>query len=206
MINSIRQFVENIIVIMILAAFLQMILPEGGMRRYVQLALGLIMVLTLLTPLVSLAQNPFSVTELLGQATLQTNWEELRVKGKMFQEKNDQVLLENYRQVLSSQVKQLLEQQAEVQVTACQFDLVEDRDAEDFGRIRSLQVEVAYRKGAAQPVSSVQPVSVGQQPSGKMTPATEAENAARQAETATLLAKHFALSADQVTVINKGGE
>lgn len=202
MVEAVKQFVQNVIVIMLLAAFLQLVLPEGGMRRYAQLAVGLIMVLTLLTPLLQLSQTRFDLSELLGQATMRTSLEELKVKGQVWQQQNDQTLLNSYRQALTDQIRQVVEASGEVEVSACDFELVEDREADDFGRIIQMKVSLRWRSDVVQPVSAVRPVQVGdaasESPSTVTPLATE-----RAAELRRVLANHFVLTADHVAVIIK---
>lgn len=198
LISLLKQFVESVLVIMILAAFLQIVLPPGGMRRYAQLAVGLIMVVTLLNPLLALLRTPFSLSDLLGQAKLQTAWEELRVKGQLLQQQNDQTLLQSYRQVLAEQVREVVEQSGDAVMQDCRFELVEDRQADDFGRILSLSVVVRWAESVVQPVSSVQPVQTGQ----PAQPPTESSGPQTEA-TRNRLVSHFALDADQVRVTSK---
>ena len=199
MINAVKQFVESVIVIMLLAAFLQIALPSGDMRRYAQLTIGLIMVLTLLTPLLSLARAPFNLGELLGQATMQTSWEEMKSQGQIFQQQNDETLLRSYRLTLTEQVKQLVEPKGEVWVVACQFELVEDRQAEDFGRILNMRVDLGWHANAVLPVGSVHPVQVGEAAADSSVLPSAAATELVAAVQSTL-ANHFALSSDQVAV------
>ncbi len=198
LVEAVKQFVQNVLVIMLLASFLQIILPEGGMRRYAQLAVGLIMVLTLLAPLLQLSRTPFNLGELLGQATVRTSWEELQMKSRVWQEQNDQVLLDNYRQALTDQIEQLVEADDQVEMVSCRFQLVEDRQAEDFGRILQMTVDVAWRSDSVRPVANVRPVQVGDdvQESSPPTPAAVEKAAALRG----VLVGHFVLTADRVAV------
>lgn len=199
MINAVKQFVESVIVILLLAAFLQIILPSGDMRRYAQLAIGLVMVLTLLTPLLALARAPFNLEELLGQATMQTSWQEIKTQGEIFKGQNDETLLRSYRATLTEQVKQTVEPEGEFRVLTCQFELVEDSQADDFGRILGMRVDLERQSSAVLPVSGVQPVQVGGTPADASIQPSVAT--AEQARTVLgTLANHFALSSDQVTV------
>lgn len=199
MIEAVKQFVQSVIVIMLLASFLQIILPEGGMKRYAQLALGLIMVLTLLTPLMRLARTPLNIGELLGQATVRTSWEELQQKGRIWQGKNEQVLLDNYRLALTEQVKQMAESSGEVKLLGCRIQLIEDREADDFGRILQLTVDLSWSSDPVNPVTSVRPVQVGDAGGEQANPPTPAA-AEKAAVLRKALANHFVLTADRVAV------
>ncbi|MGI6357341.1 MAG: stage III sporulation protein AF [Bacillota bacterium] len=202
MVAALRQFVQNVIVLMLLGTFLQMILPEGNMRRYAQLAVGLIMVLVLLTPLLQLSRIPFDLGVSLSQATISAAWEELQVRGKVWQEQNDQTLLKTYRQSLAEQVQQLVELSGEMKLLSCQIELVEERQADDFGRILSLEVQVSRQQEWVQPVTAVWPVQVGDA-KGVQRTGPSANLASDAALVQSVLANHFVLDAEQVSVTIK---
>ncbi len=202
MIAALRQFVQNVIVVMLLGTFLQMILPEGNIRRYAQLAVGLIMVLVLVTPLVQLSRGQLDFGVVLSQATTTVAWEELQLKGQVWQEQNEQTLLMSYRQALTEQVKHLAERSGEAMLQSCQVDLVEQRQAEDFGRILAIRVQLSRGQGLVQAVTALRPIQVGEA-EVELHPGSASDTAAEAAAIQSVLANHFGLDPEQVSVTIK---
>lgn len=201
MLLAVREFVRNVLVIVVLAAFLQLILPQGGMRRYAQLALALVMVLTLIGPLLALTRASWDIDELLGQAQTQTAWTELKAKSELLQRQNDASLLKTYRDLLVTQIQDILARIGEVELVACQIELVEDQQVEDFGRILSIQIQCQEGSQAVKPVYQVSPVQIGEgatasQEQPQLSDWAEAKQQAIQ----QALAKYFLLAEDQVLV------
>lgn len=67
MIEWISSWLQNIILIVLLATFVDLLLPNSDLQKYSKMVLGLLIMLTILSPLLDLFSNQFSVTTLLQQ-------------------------------------------------------------------------------------------------------------------------------------------
>lgn len=201
MLLALREFVRNVLVIVVLAAFLQLILPPGSMRRYAHLALALVMVLTLLGPLLALTRASWDINELLGQAQTQVAWSELKANSELLQRQNDASLLRTYRDLLGTQIQDILVRIGEVELVACQIELVEDQQADDFGRILSIRLQCREGTETVKPVYQVSPVQIGEGSTGSQQQTQLSDWAkAKQRVIQQALAKHFLLAEEQVLV------
>jgi stage III sporulation protein AF len=184
----------------VLATFLQLILPPGGMRRYANLALGLVVVLTLLSPILSLTKTSWDMNELLGQAQAQTAWSELKYSSELLQKQNDASLLQTYRELLGTQIRDAVERVDEVELLGCHIELVEDQAADDFGRVISIKVE-CKGANAIQSVYHVEPVKIGEDAAQeKELPPPNDWAIAKQKEIQQALAKLFLITEEQIAV------
>ncbi len=204
MLVALREFVRNVLVIIVLATFLQLILPQGSMRRYAHLALALVMVLTLLGPLLALTRSSWDVSELLGQAQAQTAWTELQASSELLKQQNDASLLQTYRSMLLAQINDILTKVGEVELVDCKIVFVEDQQADDFGCILSIQMVCRETSSAVKPISQVETIQIGgAEGTGKQeTPPTETVTM-KGREVQQAIARYFLLEEDQVLVIIK---
>lgn len=201
MLLALREFVRNVLVIVVLAAFLQLILPPGSMRRYAHLALALVMVLTLLGPLLALTQASWDINELLGQAQTQAVWSELKANSELLQRQNDASLLRTYRDLLGSQIQEILVRIGEVELVTFQIELVEDQQADDFGRILSIRLQCKEGAENVKPVYQVSPVQIGEGTTKSQEQSQLSDWAkAKQRAIQQALAKYFLLAEEQVLV------
>ncbi|QHT60436.1 stage III sporulation protein AF [Paenibacillus lycopersici] len=60
MLHWLAVWLQQIIAVVLLAGFIDLLLPNKGMQRYVRLVAGLIILLTILTPIIRLLQGDFS--------------------------------------------------------------------------------------------------------------------------------------------------
>lgn len=61
--ESIAEIVKNLLVIIIVTSFLELLLPEGGLRPFVRFAIGLFIIITVLNPILSFIfdKNAFEI-------------------------------------------------------------------------------------------------------------------------------------------------
>ncbi|HWP95915.1 MAG TPA: stage III sporulation protein AF [Syntrophomonadaceae bacterium] len=55
--NTITEIVKNVLVIIIMTGFLELLLPEGGMKPFVRYAIGLFVIVAVLNPILSVLFN-----------------------------------------------------------------------------------------------------------------------------------------------------
>lgn len=201
MLLPLREFVRNLLVIVVLATFLQLILPPGSMRRYANLALGLVVVLTLLGPILALTRTSWDMNQLLGQAQAQTAWTELQYKSELLQGQNDASLLQTYRGLLGTQISEIIERLGEVVLIDYQIELVEDQSAADFGRIVNIKVECREAASTIQAVYQVEPVKIGKDAAQQQSSLLQNEWAlVTEREIQQAIAKQFMLTDEQISV------
>lgn len=202
MLLALREFVRNVLVIVVLAAFLQIILPAGSMRRYANLALALVMVLTIISPLLTLTQTSWDLNEVLGQAQAHTAWSELEASSELLKRQNDLSLLHTYGNLLASQLEDVIGRIGEVELADYQIDLVENQDAEDYGSIISIRIACKESQGRIKPVDKVDRVQIGTGDTQQAQEQTVMTGWAREKQLSIkqAIAKHFQLAEEQVLV------
>ena len=57
MMEWLSQWLERIIILVLLATFLDMLLPNTPLQRYVKLVMGLLILLAIITPIMQMFQN-----------------------------------------------------------------------------------------------------------------------------------------------------
>ncbi len=81
-----QEIVRNVLVIVILTSFLELLLPEGGARPFVRFAVGMFIVIAVLNPIISLlfSEREFKVD--LWDYRMEANVsEEIMAKGRQIQ-------------------------------------------------------------------------------------------------------------------------
>ena len=197
-----RKFVTNVVVIALLASFVQMVLPRGSVRRYANLVLGLVMVLALLEPCLMVFNLAGDTELLLRQAETAVAWSEAKLGSESFLQGNEEALLAVYEERLKEEIRALLVSRGTL-LQSCSLDLERDGRAGDFGRI--LQIRVGCLPQGNAESLLVQPVMIG--PESVKDKAAEGEIARkRRQEIEGILAQYFALDTEQIIVTLEGEE
>lgn len=105
--ETLRAMMLNILVMIFLTTLLDFLLPEGSLRGYVKMTMGFFVVLTLLQPIMQLA-NPEAMLAQWQLTMPETAMvDSLAVDGEIYQEQVQQ-LEQMYREKINEQVQSLL--------------------------------------------------------------------------------------------------
>lgn len=137
-IDPIRSWVRTIAVLVILAGFVEILIPRSNTARFVRMTMGLVIVLAVLSPLVSLLRQPLDVPG-IWEAAARTQMQLERADTEQYREITGRQLVEVYRGKLEDYVRQQAESLGE-EVVAVKVSFVADTDHEDFGRITAIKV------------------------------------------------------------------
>ncbi|PKM81293.1 MAG: hypothetical protein CVU89_09775 [Firmicutes bacterium HGW-Firmicutes-14] len=137
--DTVRVIVKSILIIIMMTAFLEIVLPRSDMKRYINLIIGLFVIIAVLNPFLSLVSKPldFDVLGLEG-AQGSSDTESLIKKGKDIAQKGREQAVSSYKEKLSGQIMALSAFYRDANVTRADVDIVEDPGDEDFGQIRKV--------------------------------------------------------------------
>ncbi|MGW8957895.1 stage III sporulation protein AF [Paenibacillus sp. NPDC055715] len=163
-------WLKELVLIVLLASFVDMILPSRSMERYVKLVLSLLILLTLLSPVVRLLST--SPSELLGSAfDLQRQaetgrgeptLEEILEKGNKLKRQQEQSSMQWAGQEVAKQIKGQLEQHTGLAIQSVQVTLAQMKqgasDLEAGTGIQSVVVKLAEQQaGREEKTTNVPP-------------------------------------------------
>ncbi len=151
--ETIRGIVRNIAIVILLASFLELLLPNGSMRRFVQLIMGLFVLIAILGPAANLLDRPLTFEiPAWSQAQAGQAQEELATvikQGTNIREKSKSKALAEYQKAIEQQAKALaLTVKGVDQVTI-------EAKTKPNGEIEELRVSVGAQESTIQPVEPV---------------------------------------------------
>lgn len=104
--QTLQTLVRNLALILLLATFLEMILPNKSMRGFVQMVMGLFVISAILAPITTLLNTPLSMEIPAWTATTPQDLPAIAVEGQGVQVGRDAVQ-EQYQRILINQIKGL---------------------------------------------------------------------------------------------------
>jgi len=145
MLSFLREWVQEIVVLLILATVIDLALPNSSLKRYVDYTVGLILLLLLLTPVMRLLGSELDVSAMLATA-------EQRSGRTMV---TSQTLSDNsswlaYKLVLEERIKQLVKEIGEVQSVSAEVEVDKNSASITYGNPIAIVVHIKLSKGAAE--------------------------------------------------------
>ena len=122
--------VRQIMLIILLTTFLEMIMPSSSMQRFVKVVMGLFILLAILNPMLKLINQQQALEAFVWQQEDRLQFNSVLEQGERLQKVNQDLFWENYQQKLECQMESLIKlvhgvNEAEVQV---KFDQTRERD------------------------------------------------------------------------------
>jgi stage III sporulation protein AF len=208
--------VQNLIVIAVLAVFLEMLLPASPLRSYVKMVMGLLIIVAVLQT----AGNVISGDWLAGLPEFSvpenkagTGMDEIIEDGKKLTEINTARAVEEYRRGLSRQISALAGLDGNIAVLGADVVVQEDSSAQDFGQVKEVTLLVGSQNAASKGdivVQPVEPVTVGPSaPAGAADGGVPSELSPSVEKLSSTVANFYNLPPERVKVIyrnNEGGK
>jgi stage III sporulation protein AF len=135
-----KEWIRNIVVLVLFAGFMELLLPSSSMKRFLQVVVGLFVLTLLLEPVVTLMKKVEEEPSFDLPAVADNRTAEVLEKGRELAERQQMKVLEEYRRNVARQVATLLELSSQDKVREVRVDVEEVPSRPDFGRLRSLKV------------------------------------------------------------------
>ncbi|MDD5937017.1 MAG: stage III sporulation protein AF [Clostridiales bacterium] len=166
MIQTLYDWMKNIIVFMILTTVILNLLGKSNYKKYVGLITGLILVLLVIRPILTLVGKAeymdFSLESLESLSDAQDFEHEIFA----MEEQREVDILSEYRKVIMKQTNKLIGEKG-LEVVTMAIDVEEDKSSIEFGNIRSMTLVTRYKTSMDMPgktgeISKVEKVEIGQ--------------------------------------------
>lgn len=163
-------WLKQIILLVLVATFFDLLLPNNSMERYVKLVMGLLIILAILNPIFSLLDKNLDLSFLISEnqgmpakdaAALST----IRREGEALQKTQDRLILSQVQQKLAETIKQEVEKQFDVRVKRSEV-FVSQAGEKESPVIQRVHLVISPRRnegegGDVVPVQPVEPVVIG---------------------------------------------
>jgi len=163
MIGFIRDWILNIVTLVLFIVLVEMLVPTGKMKKYVSLITGIVLVIAIISPFLEIFGSKFELTDLQTANSNFLDRKEIEKDGKILEEEQMKQITDVYRKKLISQIEDGAK--SVEGITGAKADIIinEDYNSGDFGEIKRVYLEVSQDgKGSSiKPVAEIEKVKVG---------------------------------------------
>lgn len=159
MLAVLSEVVRNIVILIVLVTILEMMLPRKEFRPFVNMVVGLVLMLMLLAPLRSLLQMPGLLDPVVEMRDALTEETIARQQAEI-EQMNWDLTLVRYRQLVEEKVAQLL-READLEIVSMDLQVEEDVNHLEFGVPRQISVVAQPLQPPAGLIEPVEPIEVG---------------------------------------------
>ena len=134
-----REWIQNVVVFLLLMTMAGQIIPDEKYKKYIRLTMGLLLILVILLPVTRLMrldtkvyQNFIKESFRISAADAKAGEEVVGVEGRF---------AEGYEQMIKEEIHLYFEANAMV-VKSCELDMELDLESSDYGKIYSMEIGI----------------------------------------------------------------
>ncbi len=152
MLDFIRQWVVNIVTLVLFIVIVEMLLPGGKMKKYINLVTGTILVIVIINPLTGLTGKKFDFTASQTKNSSLLEKAQIQKEGKNLEQAQLKQIVGVYRKNIIDQLEQNAEEIDGVKDAKADVIINEDYQSAAFGEIKRAYISIAadntkYRGG-----------------------------------------------------------
>lgn len=155
MIEFIRNWVIQVLVTVIFMILVDMILPNNNFKKYAKLVTGLIVMITIITPVFKLFDRGIDVEETISDYITQFEDKESSMDRKKIEEEMNKKTVETYKEKLKSTIQQSIYNKTGEKYTVTDVDIVEDTGSYNFSEVKNITIMKSPVEGSVRTVDRV---------------------------------------------------
>ncbi len=154
--DTIFSMVRNIVLIILIAIFLDMLLPMRGTRRFLEVVVGLFVLLTILGPVVSFIQQEPAIKELDIREEDEQELEQILEQGEKLQQVQTQQAQNNYGEQIQGQIEVIARMVPGVEEAEAKVWLAEDYSPKNVGVVERVEILIRKQRIAVDPIQRIE--------------------------------------------------
>ncbi|TCO79187.1 stage III sporulation protein AF [Marinisporobacter balticus] len=159
MIAFMRSWILNIVTVIIFIQFLELLLPNSHMKKYINMVIGLLVMLVIINPMLALVKGDVCIEEEIFKTSSAIDKKTLSFDIDQFEGIQEKQMIALYKEKIKKHVKQQIEYNNKVDVLSVQCEIEESKDSKTFGNIKYLDIKLSGFVNDQTADKDIEPVS-----------------------------------------------
>lgn len=199
-VSFISSWLKDIVVLFILISIVELVMPKGNMKRYIDLIIGLLIIFTIITPFAKLRNKEFNLDDAVFKFA--NSGDLLDIKEEDFHLEQEKQVERLYKEKLKNEIVELI--QEESIYTIGEIFLEISHGEENYGEIEYLEIiikedneEMGKRKKDKVEIGRIEPVEISKKPKKEFV-----EHHKDYDKLKNLVQKKYSIKEDKIRIIN----
>jgi len=136
MVDFLKNWTLNIVTIVLFIVFLEILLPSGKIKKYLNLVSGFILIITLINPFITLLGGNLEIKEFQINSSNFLDRREIEEKSKILEEQQIEQIIKVYRNKIIVQLEDSVKDIDGVHDVTADIIINEDYNSEEFGQVK----------------------------------------------------------------------
>jgi len=151
MLSAISQWVRQIVIVVMFAAFVDFLIPENNFLKYVKVFLGLLVMIVILNPLIPFFQSNVSFDEIPFIYEELIDNKGIIYESDILNKTNNELTIAEYKAKIENYFSQKIAEITSYDIKNVTVKINEDFSSQDFGKIN--QIEITVSKNSPNPLT-----------------------------------------------------
>lgn len=192
-------YIKNISMCIIFTAFVEMMLPNDNFKKYINLILGFITIIIILSPIKNFISTANQIDFKVFSASSKVE-NDLLLTQKDIESKQKDLIISTYKQQLEQQISKIVSEQANLKIENILIEVDEDFQSDTFSQIKYIELYAQSQIDKDEQINIVpiEKITVGQDKlySQKYSRDMELEKSLK-----TLISDFYKLNKDNIYII-----
>lgn len=161
MVAFISEWVVTIISLIIFTTFIEILIPNSNYKRYIDVVMGFLLVVVILTPLTKFIGGQVDFEEGILRASNQLELSTAQNRISNVQYDNDEAVIRLYKNEISKQLQDYIEKNTEYAVNNISIEIDDNSGSPKFGSIKNFDITLEKKIENMKPVNkTVKPIQI----------------------------------------------
>lgn len=140
----IKEWIKNILVLIVFIITIELILPNGSIKKYVNLIIGILVIVVIISPFLNITDGFINIENEIVKTSAILDSDVLELKNNSLNYTKKQQIVRTYRQNLENYLKAKISKNYNVHVNHIKTNIVEDINDKNFGTIEKLYLNISF--------------------------------------------------------------
>ncbi|GAE87649.1 stage III sporulation protein AF [Acetivibrio straminisolvens] len=148
MIEFLKNWVLNIVTLVVFIMLIEMLIPSGKLKKIVNLVTGFILVIGLINPLLELIGRRIDLTEFQMAGSNYIDKKEVKINSEVLEERQIRQITNVYREKIISQLKSITQDIEGIREAEADVIINEDYTSERFGEVKKVYLYLSLENAS----------------------------------------------------------
>ncbi|PAB60961.1 stage III sporulation protein AF [Anaeromicrobium sediminis] len=155
-----KDWIKNILVLVIFITAVDVILPNGSTKKYVNLVVGILVIIVIINPILLLVKGDINIEgEIIRTSTiLDTNILALKKDNIKFDQ--EEQIIRVYKNKLEGHIKDRISKDYAVTVNEVDAEIIKDTSSDNFGTIKNIKVGISFKENDKNDLNRIEKIYI----------------------------------------------
>ncbi|HHW48572.1 MAG TPA: stage III sporulation protein AF [Clostridiaceae bacterium] len=162
MIDFLKSWILNIVTLVLFIAFLEILLPSGKIKKYLNLVSGFILIITVINPFIALISSDLEIKDFQIAGSNFLDKREIEEKSKILEEQQIRQIIKVYRNKIIVQLEERVKDIDGVSDARADIIINEDYNSDEFGQVKRvyLYIKTSTESSGITPIEKIEKIDL----------------------------------------------